>query len=98
MTPSISVGMRAQVMPNSFLSPSKLSGSSNLKANPNTVAIGARVIYRLSQLSSIPNTSLPSNCWRQIIPVSGIEPASDPASGLVNAKQGISCPFARRGR
>ena len=38
------VGIKAQVMPNSMVSPSKWSGSCSLKANPKTVAIGASVI------------------------------------------------------
>ncbi|CSC11815.1 Uncharacterised protein [Vibrio cholerae] len=46
----------------------------------------------------IPRTSLPSHCPLQTTPKSGIEPASEPASGLVKAKQGISLPSAKRGK
>ena len=42
-------------------------------------------------------TSRPSKSLLQMMPVSTIEAASDPASGLVRPKQGISRPSARRG-
>ncbi|CSB85918.1 Uncharacterised protein [Vibrio cholerae] len=43
-TPLRCVGIKAQVMPSSSLSPSSPSGSRSLKASPSTVATGARVM------------------------------------------------------
>ena len=53
---------------------------------------------RLSKVSRIPITSSPSHLPLQTTPRSGIEPASEPASGLVSAKQGISLPTANLGK
>src|SRR3569832_3013982 len=45
----------------------------------------------------MPRVGLPSNSPRQTMPVSGMELASDPASGPVSAKHGTSSPRASRG-
>ena len=43
-------------------------------------------------------TSLPSHIPLVTIAASGIAPASEPASGLVKAKHGMSVPTAKRGK
>lgn len=53
----------------------------------------------LSTWDWLPRTSvLPSYSPRQTTAKSGMEPASEPASGEVSAKHGTSRPLARRGR
>ena len=46
----------------------------------------------------MPNVFLPSISPQHTTPLSRIAPASDPASGPVKAKQGISSPRAKRGK
>ncbi|CFL89516.1 Uncharacterised protein [Bordetella pertussis] len=45
----------------------------------------------------MPSISRPSTTWRHTTPVSVMEAASEPASGLVRPKHGTSVPSARRG-
>ena len=94
LTPSRSVGISPHVIPGSSPLPRRFSGSFSWNARPWTVATAARVMYRFSQFSRI--FSSPSSP-RNTTPSESIDAASEPASGSVRAKHGISSPRARPG-